>query len=103
MSAYPKFYFRPSRGEQINTVITPVEDPVSSICGKVADARGKAVDRALVLLFRADTDSGPELLARGITDEDGQFLFGPLEPEQLYLVKVFKNDAKLRELEIRTD
>lgn len=103
MSTYPKFYFRPSRGEQINTVISPAEDAASSICGRVVDARGKAVDRALVLLFRADEGDAPEMLARSVTDEDGHFLFGPLEPEELYLVKVFKNDAKLRQLEIRTD
>lgn len=103
MSTYPKFYFRPSRGEQINTTISPGEDPYASICGRVADGHGKPVDKALVMLFRAGDDGEPELLGRSTTDEDGHFLFGPLEPEQLYLVKVFKNDAKLRQLEIRTD
>ena len=34
---------------------------------------------------------------------DGQFLFGPLEPEQLYLVKIFHNNTKLRELEVSTE
>lgn len=102
MSIYPKFYFRPSRGEQITTVIRPAEDPAASICGVITDSREKAVDGALVLLFRTG-EGGPELLARCVSDDDGHFMFGPLEPESLYLIKVFKNSTKLRQLEVRTD
>ena len=103
MSIYPKFYFRPSRGEQITTVIRPAEDSAASICGVVADAKQKPVDGALVLLFRTSDGGAPDLLARCVTDDDGHFLFGPLEPEALYLIKVFKNGAKLRQLEVLTD
>ena len=100
---YPKFYFRPGRGEQVTTVIAPGEEPAASICGRVVDGRGAPVEHALVLLFSAEGERTPALLARNTTDDDGQFLFGPLEPEALYLIKVFKNQTKLRELEIRAD
>ena len=33
----------------------------------------------------------------------GHFIFGPLESETLYLVKVYKDSIKLRELEIKTE
>ena len=103
MSTYSKFYFNPRKGEQVNTSITPEPDERSAICGKVLDARGKPVENALVLLFRAGEDSESDLISRFCTDEDGHFIFGPLESDILYLIKVFKNDVKLRELEIRAE
>ena len=102
MSIYPKFYFRPARGEQVTTVIRPEEEASASICGVITDSREKAVDGALVLLFRSG-EGAPELLARCVSDDDGHFMFGPLEPESLYLIKVFKNSTKLRQIEVRAD
>lgn len=103
MSTYSKFYFRPGKGEQVNTVITPEADERSAIYGKVADAKGRPVADAMVLLFSTGGEQEPSLLARFCTDGDGHFLFGPLESEKLYLIKVFKNDVKIRELEIRAE
>ena len=103
MSTYSKFYFHPGKGEQVNTSITPEPDERSAICGKVLDGKGRPVENALVLLFRAGEDRVSDLISRFCTDEDGHFIFGPLESEILYLIKVFKNDVKLRELEIRAE
>lgn len=103
MSTYSKFYFRPGRGEQVNTVITPLPEERSAVCGRVVDTRGLPVSDALVLLFRNKEGAAPELISRFLTDEDGQFFFGPLEPEMLYIIKVFKNNIKIRELEILAD
>ena len=103
MSTYSKFYFRPARGEQIETTITPLPDEKSAICGRVTDSRGMPVPDALVLLFRTDEGALPELVSRFCTDEDGHFFFGPIEGERLYMIKLFKNSIKLRELEIQTD
>ncbi len=103
MNIYPGFYFRPAKGEQINTVIAPSPDGRAAICGRVVDKKGAPVADALALLFKPSEHSAPEILAAAITDSDGQFIFGPLEPETLYLVKIFKNDIKLRELEIVAD
>lgn len=103
MSTYSKFYFRPAKGEQISTTLTPEPDESSAICGRVTDGRGRPVEGALVLLFRSEEEHAPALLARFCTDDDGHFLFGPLESETLYLIKVFKNNVKLRELEVVTE
>ncbi len=103
LSAYAKFYFRPGRGEQTETTVTPVPDEKSAICGRVTDSRGAPVPDALVLLFDAAESAAPTLLARFCTDEDGHFFFGPLESERLYMINLFKNTVKMRELEIVAD
>lgn len=104
MSAYTKFYFKPGENEQIETIVHLKPDCRSAIHGHVRDLNDKAVPDALVLLF--ETGENPEdlkLTAQVFTDDMGQFVFGPLETNRLYLVKVFKNLVKLREMDIRTD
>lgn len=103
MSTYKKFYFRTAGGEQINTTLAPLPDDRGAICGKVIDERSRPVEEALVLLLLSPPEGEPELMSRAYTDDDGHFLFGPLESDKLYLIKVFKNDVKLRELEIKVD
>lgn len=98
MSASSKFYFKPARGEQIETTVHIEPDMRSAICGTVREKQDKAVEGALVLLFKAGQEVS--LLGRQFTDEEGQFYFGPIESEMLYLIKVFKNNIKIRELEI---
>jgi len=102
MSIYSKFYFRPAKGEQMSTVIAPENDESACICGRVVDGKQHPVSDALVLLFSTDEDT-PRLLGSFCTDSDGHFLFGPLAGERLYLIKVYKNSLKLRELEVRAD
>ena len=99
MSAFAKFYFRPSKGEKIHTVVTPKEDESCGICGKVSDGE-TSIEGALVFLFETEGQEAWRLLASNLTDEDGQFAFGPLKAGELYLVKVYKDSLKLRELEI---
>jgi protocatechuate 3,4-dioxygenase beta subunit len=102
LSTYGKFYFRPLPGEQISTEIAPSEEPHAAICGRVLDRKGAPVTGAIVLLFLPEQDDAMTLISRFVTDEDGHFIFGPLKGGTLYLIKVFKNDIKLRELEILT-
>jgi hypothetical protein len=99
VSAYAKFYFRPAKGEKIHTIVTPKEDTSCGLCGKVMDGEEKLAG-ALVLLFETQGQAPGRLLASNITDEDGEFAFGPLAPGELYIVKVYKDSLKLRELEI---
>lgn len=99
MSAFVKFYFRPSKGEKIHTVVTPKEDESCGICGKVTDGE-RAVKAALVLLFETGGQETGKLLSTVVTDEDGEFAFGPLVSGELYVIKVYKDSLKLRELEI---
>ena len=99
MSAFAKFYFRPSKGEKIHTVVIPKEDESCAICGRVSDGE-RGVRGALALLFETEGQETGGLLASNVTDEDGQFAFGPLKAGELYVVKVYKDSLKLRELEI---
>ncbi|HHU22127.1 MAG TPA: hypothetical protein GXZ52_01715 [Clostridiales bacterium] len=103
MSTYSKIYFRPAKGEQIETVIKLAQDERCAICGRVLDEKGKPVADALILLFRVQDGDKLQLISRFCTDEDGYFVFGPLDGEVLYLIKIFKGDIKLRELEIKTE
>ena len=103
MSTYSKFYFRPAKGEHIYTVVEPQQDDSATICGRVIDGKGRPRTGALVLLFRPAEGEAPALLGRFITDEDGHFIFGPLPGDTLYLIKIFQEAVKIRELEVRTD
>jgi len=133
MSAYAKLFFRPGAGEQITTRITLEPESASAICGRVVGKNGASVENALVLLFKSEGNAVGGCKSIGIggggaigvgatmddrisnggaanapidrffTDADGQFFFGPLESETLYVIKIYKNDTKLRELEVITE
>lgn len=103
LSTYGKFYFRPLPGEQVTTELRAREDERAAICGRVLDEDGAPVEDAVVLLFLPEPEDALTLISRFVTDEDGHFIFGPLRGGTLYLIKVFRNDVKLRELEIRTE
>ena len=96
-----KFYFKPAEGEHIETTVKIEPEKAAAICGTIRDKGGAAVENALVMLFRSGQDK--KLLDRQFTDEEGQFSFGPIEGNILYLIKVYKNSVKLRELEIIAD
>lgn len=100
MSAFARFYFRPSKGEWVHTVVGPEEEEGCGIFGRVEE-RGGPASGALVLLFRAEGETAGKLVSFMTTDSDGEFAFGPLVPGQLYAIKVFKDSLKLRELEIQ--
>jgi protocatechuate 3,4-dioxygenase beta subunit len=101
MSASSKFYFRPAQGEQIETVIHMEPDQRSAISGIVRDRSDQPVEGALVLLFQAEREG--ILYGRQFTDDEGRFFFGPIESEVLYLIRIYKNQIKIRELEIVAD
>lgn len=101
MSSVAKFYFKPAEGEHIETTVKLTQEKAAAVCGTVVDRAGALVDGALVLLFRSGQEK--KLIDRQFTDEEGQFSFGPIEGNVLYLIKVYKNSVKIRELEIVAD
>jgi len=98
LSAGAKFYFKPAAGEHIETAVNIEPEFSAAILGTVRGGNGSPVDDALVLLFRADGEK--KLIGRQFTDDEGQFFFGPIEGEVMYQIKIYKNQVKLRELEI---
>lgn len=101
LSSVAKFYFKPAEGEHIETTVKIEQEKAAAICGSVRDKGDTPVDGALVLLFRSEQDK--KLIDRQFTDNEGQFYFGPIEGNVLYLIKVYKNSIKIRELEIVAD
>ncbi len=103
MGSYTKFYFRPGQDELIETIVHMQPDTRSSIHGFVRESDGRAIPDALVMLFLAGEDDELAMSAQTVTDELGQFMFGPLNSGQLYMIKVYKNSVKIRELQIRPE
>lgn len=101
MNTYQGFYFRPAKGEQVRTTMYPSTDGRGAICGRVVDAAGAPMEDVLAVLFRTEEGGELSLLGSACTDSAGYFVFGPLESEVLYYIKLYKNDLKLRELEIQ--
>lgn len=99
MSIFSKFYFRPDCGEQVQVTLTVSEDSHAAVCGTVTDQTGCTVQDAMVILYVCDTQD-PQPIAGLCTDDDGQFVFGPLEGGKLYMVKVFYNDLQIREMRV---
>jgi protocatechuate 3,4-dioxygenase beta subunit len=101
LSATTKFYVRPGENERIETAVRLDPEARSTIHGTVRDKDGRPLEDAAVLLFV--TGNHPDelrLFSQTFTDDNGQFFFGPLEPGRLYLVKLFQNAVKTRELEL---
>ncbi|MCL2084168.1 MAG: carboxypeptidase-like regulatory domain-containing protein [Oscillospiraceae bacterium] len=101
MSAYAKFFFRPGVNERIETQVELAPETRSAIHGVIRGVDGLPVSDAVVMLF--ETGKTPDELqhiTQMISDENGRFVFGPLTAGTLYMIKIFKNAVKLRELEV---
>ena len=101
MPLYPmKFAFTPGKNERIEAVVTIPEEQRSIVHGTVYDLDGKTIKDAVVRLFVcAEEKTVP--VADTFTDQEGEFIFGPLFAEKHYLVKVYVNGVTLRELNIK--
>jgi hypothetical protein len=96
-----KFDFKPEENEQIEAIINIPKEPRSVIHGIVKDSKDKVVKDAVVKLFEMPNPSSPcDLipLTHTFTDECGQFLFGPLSPRKHYIIKVWINHVKIRQM-----
>lgn len=99
-----KFNFTPEENEQIEAVIKVEKEFRSVIHGIVQDHRGKTVKDAVVKLFELIAPPCKlKPLTHTFTDECGQFLFGPLYPNKNYVIKVWIDDIKIRQLIVTPD
>jgi len=99
------FCFTPGENEQIETVIKMPEEKRSIIEGIVIDRKNNVVVDAIVKLYEssAPNEQKPKSIACAFTDECGQFVFGPLEASKHYIIKVWINNVKIREMVIRPE
>lgn len=91
------FHIKPQPGERVDTVISLPQDPSALICGTVLSPGGTPLAQALVLLLRQEDGS---LQSSTVTDEDGRFYLGPVEPELLYTLRIQLEDRETRILEL---
>jgi hypothetical protein len=101
-----KFDFVPKENEQIEAVIRIPEEKRSVIHGIVKDWRNKVVKDAVVKLFEvvgSGNSNALKPITHTFTDEYGQFLFGPLCAYKKYVIKVWFDDVRIRELVITPD
>lgn len=101
-----KFSFTPGENEQIEAVIKVPEERRSIIHGIVKDHKNRNVKDAVVKLFEVlnpQEECRLKPITHAFTDECGQFLFGPLIACKQYVIKVWINNVKIRELIIRPD
>lgn len=83
--------------EQIETVIKLPEEKRSVIFGTVLDSCGNPVVDAVVKLLKVvDGCKYPYPLTHTFTDNNGQFLLGPLCPNTKYMLKIYKDNIIIR-------
>ena len=91
-----KFSIVPCENEQIDAVIKVCEEDRSVFYGVVLDECNEPVEDAVVKLLEVNAEGCLEPKYHTFTDEDGQFLFGPLNPGVEYVIKVWIKHEKSR-------
>ncbi|MCM8709593.1 carboxypeptidase regulatory-like domain-containing protein [Clostridium sp. SYSU_GA19001] len=100
-----KFNVVPEENEQIDAIIKVPKEPRSVIHGVVLDECNRPKKDAVVKLLKMSSHDPKRLepITHTFTDEHGQFLFGPLCPHVKYVIKVWINHVKTRELVIKPE
>lgn len=94
------FCVKPNAHERIETTIHLQSDHRPALIGTVLNDTGKPVENALITIYKSGCAKGDDTTIGTVyTDNLGRFAFGPLEPNHLYEVKVFKYDEHSRILE----
>lgn len=101
-----KCQFDSEGGEQLKASITiPIENR-NCIIGIVKNSSNYIISDAVVVLFemtKVNDKASLNPLCHSFTDENGCFVFGPLEPSKDYLIKVWTNNTRSKKLIISND
>ena len=84
-------------GKQFDLNITLPEDDRNVIYGIVKDCYGEPIKDAVVKLIEVVCDCGREErrpVSHSFTDEDGEFVFGPLCCNKLYAIEIWVDQVK---------
>ena len=88
--------FKTGYNEQIDAVVKLPKENRSCIFGTVLDENGLPVADAVVKLLQVnDKCDYPIPLTHTFTDDNGQFLLGPLCPNTTYMLKIFKDNTQI--------
>ena len=86
----------PKENQQIEAVIKLPEEKRAVIQGTVIDCKGNPVADAVVKLFQIGEGCKlPCPLTHTFTDDNGQFLLGPLCPNTTYMLKIFSDNTQI--------
>ncbi|AGX41499.1 carboxypeptidase-like regulatory domain-containing protein [Clostridium saccharobutylicum] len=86
----------PGENEQIDAVIKIGRERRSVIYGTVIDENRDPVADAVVKLLQVCDNGRIIPLTHTFTDKYGQFLLGPLCPNQKYMLKIYKDNITIR-------
>ena len=85
------------KGKQYDIEITLPEDKRNVIYGVVLDDCKDPVENAVVKLIEVDYKMGKETrkpVSHTFTDEEGEFVFGPLCPDKEYAIQIWKDEVR---------
>ena len=95
-----RFVFTPKADEQVDAVITLPAPQKSILHGTVTDSGGTPVKNAVLRLFELSDDTETPL-GFAVSDDRGEYVFGPLKPAARYEIKVYTGDFIVRKVNLR--
>jgi hypothetical protein len=90
-------YLKPGAGEILEVAASLPPEDSALISGLVLEAPDSPVDGALVLLLDQETGN---MISHTLSDDQGRFWLGPLEPDRLYTLRVQKHGSRVRTVEL---
>ena len=88
--------FKTGCNEQIDATVKLPRETRSCIFGTFVDSAGIPVADAVVKLLQVvDRCEYPVPLTHTFTDDNGQFLLGPLCPNTTYMLKIFSDNTQI--------
>ena len=87
--------------QQINAVAKIENEDRCAVLGTVVNNGGRAIADAVVVLLKVnDRCSIPTPITHTFTDRYGQFVFGPLCPNSTYMLKIYKDDITVENINL---
>ena len=87
--------------QQINAVAKIENEDRCAVLGTVVNNGGRAIADAVVVLLKVnDRCSIPTPITHTFTDRYGQFAFGPLSPNSTYMLKIYKDDINVENINL---
>ena len=87
--------------QQINAIAKIENEDRCAVLGTVVNNGGRAIADAVVVLLKVnDRCSIPTPITHTFTDRYGQFAFGPLCPNSTYMLKIYKDDINVENINL---